>query len=47
MPASRRLHDDLAQHATDFERVTALHEELRVVESERASLEEQWLELAT
>ena len=41
------LHDDLAQHATDFERVTALHEELRVVESERASLEEQWLELAT
>jgi ATP-binding cassette subfamily F protein uup len=41
------LHDDLAEHATDFERVTALHDELRAVESERESLEEEWLELAT
>jgi ATP-binding cassette subfamily F protein uup len=41
------LHADLAANSTDFETVTRLHEELRVVEAERASLEEQWLELAT
>ena len=32
--------------ATDFERVTRLHEELRDVESEREALEDQWLEAA-
>jgi ABC transport system ATP-binding/permease protein len=41
------LHDGLAAHATDFERVTALHEELRTVEAEREELEEQWLLLVT
>ena len=41
------LHDELATHATDFERVTALHDELREVEAERAALEDQWLELVT
>ena len=41
------LHADLAANSTDFETVTRLHEELRVVEAERASLEERWLELAT
>ncbi len=41
------LHDELASHATDFERVTRLHEELRDVESERGALEDQWFELAT
>ncbi len=41
------LHDDLATHATDFERVTKLHDELRDVETEREGLEEQWLELVT
>ena len=41
------LHDDLATHATDFERVTKLHDELRDVETEREALEEQWLELVT
>ena len=40
------LHDELAAHATDFETVTRLHEELREVESERAALEEEWLSLA-
>ena len=42
-----RLHDQLAEHATDFERVGALHAQLRDVEAERTSLEEQWLDLAT
>ena len=42
-----RLHDQLAEHATDFARVAALHAELRDVEAERGALEEQWLELAT
>jgi ABC transport system ATP-binding/permease protein len=41
------LHDELAAHATDFERVTSLHEELRAVEAEREELEEQWLLLVT
>ena len=41
------LHGELATHATDFERVTELHETLRAVESERVALEEQWLDLAT
>jgi ATP-binding cassette subfamily F protein uup len=40
------LHDDLARHATDFERVSALNEELRSVTAERESLEEAWLEMA-
>ena len=41
------LHADLATHATDFERVTALHTELRDIEAEREALEEEWLTLAT
>jgi ATP-binding cassette subfamily F protein uup len=41
------LHHDLATHATDFERVAALHAELRDVEAEREALEEEWLTLAT
>ena len=41
------LHDELATHATNFERVTTLHDELRDVENEREALEEQWLELVT
>jgi ATP-binding cassette subfamily F protein uup len=40
------LHADLAEHATDFERVTALHDRLRAVEAERDALEEEWLTLA-
>jgi ATP-binding cassette subfamily F protein uup len=40
------LHADLAEHATDFVRVTDLHDRLRVVEAERDALEEQWLTLA-
>jgi ATP-binding cassette subfamily F protein uup len=41
------LHAELAAHATDFAKVTELHQELRAVEAERQSLEEEWLELAT
>jgi ATP-binding cassette subfamily F protein uup len=39
------LHAQLAEHSTDFERVTTLSEELRSVESQRDALEEQWLTL--
>ena len=42
----RALHDDLAEHATDYERVGALSVELREVEDERIRLEDEWLALA-
>jgi ATP-binding cassette subfamily F protein uup len=38
-----RLHDDLATYATDYEKVTVLNDELRQVEAERETLEEEWL----
>jgi ABC transport system ATP-binding/permease protein len=41
-----RLHEQLATHATDYEKVSALDTELRSVRAERATAEEQWLELA-
>ncbi len=40
------LHDQLAAHATDFEKVAELDEQLRAVVAERAAAEEQWLALA-
>jgi ATP-binding cassette subfamily F protein uup len=40
------LHDLMAQHATDHEKLLTLDEELRTVRTEREELEEQWLELA-
>jgi ATP-binding cassette subfamily F protein uup len=40
------LHADLAEHATDFVQVSALHDRLRALEAERDELEEQWLTLA-
>jgi ATP-binding cassette subfamily F protein uup len=40
------LHEQLAGHATDYEKVSTLDAELRRVQSERAAVEEQWLELA-
>lgn len=42
-----RLHADLATSATDYARVTSLHEELRVVEGERERLEDEWLDQVT
>jgi ATP-binding cassette subfamily F protein uup len=40
------LHEQLAVHATDYERVTALDGELRAVREERERAEVAWLELA-
>jgi ATP-binding cassette subfamily F protein uup len=42
----RRLHNELAAHATDHERVAALDGELRMLMSERDDLETLWLELS-
>jgi ATP-binding cassette subfamily F protein uup len=44
--AQDRLHRQLAEHATDHERVTALDAELQALDAEQARLEEQWLVLA-
>ena len=40
------LHEQLAGHATDYEKVSTLDAELRRVQAERSAAEEQWLELA-
>jgi len=41
-----QLHADLATHATDFEKVAALNEELREVQKGKEEAEEAWLALA-
>ncbi|MDR7363791.1 ATP-binding cassette subfamily F protein uup [Marmoricola bigeumensis] len=41
-----RLHDALAAHASDFERLADLDRELREVVARREALEEEWLEAA-
>jgi ATP-binding cassette subfamily F protein uup len=40
------LHTDIADHATDFEKVAAFDAELRALREERDELEMRWLELA-
>ena len=40
------LHERLAAHATDYEKLTELGAELSAVEDEKAGLEERWLEVA-
>jgi ATPase subunit of ABC transporter with duplicated ATPase domains len=40
------LHEQLAVHATDYEKVATLDAELRSVQAERSATEEAWLELA-
>ncbi len=40
------LHGQLADHATDFEKVAELDEQLRAVVAEREAAEQQWLALA-
>jgi ATP-binding cassette subfamily F protein uup len=40
------LHEQLATHATDYEKVATLDAELRAVQAERSATEEAWLELA-
>ncbi len=42
----QQLHSDLAEHASDYERLMKLDEELRSVVAEREDLETRWLELA-
>jgi ATP-binding cassette subfamily F protein uup len=44
--AEKVLHEQLAQHATDYARVAELDGQLRELAAERAQLEEQWLETA-
>ena len=41
-----RLHAEIADNATDFERVGRLDAELRALRGERDDLEMRWLELA-
>jgi ATP-binding cassette subfamily F protein uup len=40
------LSTELAENATDYEKLTELGAELRSVQAERAGLEERWLEVA-
>ncbi|MGI5352893.1 ABC-F family ATP-binding cassette domain-containing protein [Streptomyces sp. CA-250714] len=40
------LHGEMAEHATDFERIAGLDAELREVREKREELEMRWLELA-
>jgi ATP-binding cassette subfamily F protein uup len=40
------LHEQLAQHATDYEKITQLDAELRAVQQERSEAEDAWLALA-
>jgi septal ring factor EnvC (AmiA/AmiB activator) len=41
-----RLHEQLAVHATDYQKVTALDAELRAVQAEKQEAEQAWLALA-
>jgi ABC transport system ATP-binding/permease protein len=40
------LHEQMATHATDYEKIAALDADLRAVQAERSATEEAWLELA-
>jgi ATP-binding cassette subfamily F protein uup len=40
------LHNQLAEHAMDFEKVNELNGELRRIQAEKEAAEERWLELA-
>jgi ATP-binding cassette subfamily F protein uup len=40
------LHEQMATHATDYEKVAALDADLRAVKADRSATEEAWLELA-
>ena len=41
-----RLHEQLATHSTDYEKVTTLDAELRAVQAEKTDVEDAWLMLA-
>jgi ATP-binding cassette subfamily F protein uup len=40
------LHAQLAEHATDYAKITSLDAELRAIQEEKTQIEEQWLALA-
>ena len=40
------LTEQLAAHATDYEKLTSLGAELRAVQTEKADLEDRWLTVA-
>jgi ATP-binding cassette subfamily F protein uup len=40
------LGEEMATHATDYEKLTALGAELRSIQDEKTALEERWLEVA-
>jgi ATP-binding cassette subfamily F protein uup len=42
----RALHDEMAAHAADYEKVAALAERLRALAVERSQLEDAWLATA-
>jgi ATPase subunit of ABC transporter with duplicated ATPase domains len=42
----KSLHDQLAEHATDYAKVAALDADLRALQEERSRVEEEWLVLA-
>ena len=41
------LNEELAANATDYEKLTELGAQLRVLQAEKAGLEERWLEVAS
>jgi len=41
-----KLHKQMAEHATDYEKVASLDADLRALQAERDALEEEWLTLA-
>ena len=43
---AERVHAEMAEHATDFARITALDEQLRAITAEQAETEEAWLAAA-
>ena len=43
----RALHDELVEHAADYERLAAVDVQLRGLTAEKHALEEQWLEAAS
>jgi ATPase subunit of ABC transporter with duplicated ATPase domains len=42
----KTLHDQMAEHATDYAKVSALDDDLRALHEERSRVEEEWLSLA-
>jgi ABC transport system ATP-binding/permease protein len=43
---SSALHAEMAEHATDYARITELDAQLRAIDSEKAAVEDAWLAAA-